>query len=131
MKIRRIIDVEETIRAALTEYITAYVRPLPRDFEVPSILVTSVGGTEQNYIDTFDVTLDSRADDEGEAHLNLRNAIGIIEKIADDQTTALRSVSINTLAAWGRDPVRQELAMCTARIRVTAHKEIMEVNKHD
>lgn len=127
MKIRRIIDVEETIRAALTEYITAYVRPLPRDFEIPSILITSVGGTEQNYIDTFDVTLDSRADDEGEAQLNLRNAIGIIEKIADDQTTALRSVSINTLATWGRDPVRQELAMCTARIRVTAHKEFTEV----
>jgi len=129
MKIKRFIDIEETIRAALTDYIKAYVRPLPEDFAVPSVLITSVGGIEQNDIDTFYVTLDSRANDEETAMNNLRNAIGIIEKIAEDQTTALRFVTVNTLASWGRDPVRQELSMCTARIRVIAHKEVTEVNK--
>lgn len=129
MKIKRFIDIEETIRAALTDYIKAYVRPLPEDFAVPSVLITSVGGIEQNDIDTFDVTLDSRANDEETAMNNLRNAIGIIEKIAEDQTTALRFVTVNTLASWGRDPVRQELSMCTARIRVIAHKEFAEVYK--
>lgn len=127
MIIERNIDVEEEIRTALTEHIKAYVRPLPKDFEVPSILITAVGGSEDNRIDTFDVTLDSRADDECTAQLNLRNAIGIIKKAAKSQQTALRYVTINALGSWGRDPVRQELAMCTARIRVIAHTEITEV----
>lgn len=131
MKIKRFIDVEEEIRVVLTEYIQAYVRPLPKDFIIPSIEITSVGGSEVNEIDTFDVTLDSRAEDEYTAQLNLRNAVGIIEAIAESQTTKLRHVTVNTLASWGRDPVRQELALCTARIRVTAHKEITEVEKNE
>ena len=131
MIIERIIDIEEEIRAALTEYIQSYVKPLPKDFIVPSIEITSVGGTENNEINIFDVTFDSRAADEYTAQLNLRNAIGIIEAIAENQTTAVRHVSVNTLATWGRDPVRPELAMCTARLKVVAHKETVEVNKHD
>ena len=127
MKIKRFIDIEDEVRLALTDHIKAYVRPLPKDFEVPSILITAVGGSEINEIDTFDVTLDSRANDEKTAYDNLRNAIGIIEKVAESQETALRYVTINTLASWGYDPVRQELAMCTARLRVIAHKEITEV----
>ena len=128
MIIERFIDIEEEIRKTLAEHMQAYVRPLPKDFDVPSILITSVGGVEQNKIDTFDVTLDSRAYDEETAQLNLRNAIGIIEKVAESQKTLLRYVTINTLASWGKDPVRQELAMCTARLRVVAHKEIAEVD---
>lgn len=127
MKIKRFIDIEEEIKVALTDYIKTYVRPLPKDFTVPSILVTSVGGSETNSIDAFEVTLDSRANEEATAQENLRNAIGILEKVAESQQTPLRYVTINTLMSWGRDPVRQELAMCTARIRVVAHKELVEV----
>lgn len=127
MTIERSIDVEEAIRASLTQYIKAYVRPLPKDFEVPSILVTAVGGSEANTIDTFDVTLDSRAEDEETALENLRNAVGIVKEIAKSQSTALRYVSVNTLGSWGRDPVRPELAMCSSRLRVIAHTEFVEV----
>lgn len=127
MKIKRVIDVEEEIRSNLSDYMTTYVRPLPDDFTVPSILITAVGGSEANEISAFDVTVDSRANDEETAQLNLRNAVGIIQAIAESQQTALRYVTVNTLMSWGRDPVRQELAMCTARIRVYAHKETTEV----
>lgn len=129
MKIERFIDIEDEIRQVLAPYMTAYVRPLPKDFIVPSILITWVGGTENEKIDTFDVTIDSRAEDEDTAQLNLRNAIGIIEAVTKTQTTALRYVTINTLGSWGHDPVRQDLAMCTARLRVTAHKEITEITE--
>lgn len=129
MKIERFIDIEDEIRQALAPYMTAYVRPLPKDFTVPSILITWVGGTETEKIDTFDVTIDSRAEDEGTAQLNLRNAIGIIEAVAQTQETVLRYVTINTLGSWGRDPIRQDLAMCTARLRVTAHKETTEITE--
>ncbi len=127
MNIERYIDVEEEIRGALTGYIKTYVRPLPADFIVPSIEVTAVGGTEEHKIDTFSVTLDSRAKDEETALTNLRNAIGILESIAKGQATALRYVELNTLGSWGKDPVRPDLAMCTARLGVIAHKEIVEV----
>ncbi len=127
MEIERSIDVEEAIRASLTPYIKTYVRPLPKDFEIPSILVTAVGGTEANTINTFDVTLDSRAEDEETALENLRNAVGIVKEIAKSQSTALRYVSVNTLGSWGRDPIRPELAMCSSRLRVIAHTEIVEV----
>ena len=127
MRIERSIDVEEAIRASLTNYIQTYVRPLPKNFTVPSILVTAVGGSESNRIDTFDVTLDSRAEEEDTALENLRNAVGIVKEIARGQQTALRYVSVNTLGSWGRDPVRPELAMCSARLRVIAHTEFVEV----
>ena len=127
MKIKRNIDIEETIRAAIANNITAYVRPLPADFTVPSILITQVGGSEADDIDTFEVTIDSRAGDEETALTNLRTAIGIIRHAAETQTTDLRYAAINTLASWGRDPVRPELAMCTARLRVVAHIETTEV----
>ena len=127
MRIERNIDVEEAIRASLTNYIQTYVRPLPKNFTIPSILVTAVGGSESNRIDTFDVTLDSRAEEEETALENLRNAVGIVKEIAKGQQTALRYVSVNTLGSWGRDPVRPELAMCSARLRVIAHTEFVEV----
>lgn len=129
MKIERFIDIEDEIRQTLNPYMTVYVRPLPKDFIVPSILVTWVGGTEKEKIDTFDVTIDSRAEDEYTAQLNLRNAIGIIEAVTKTQKTALRYVTINTLGSWGHDPVRQDLVMCTARLRVIAHKETIEITE--
>lgn len=129
MNINRSIDVEEAIRVSLGEYMQTYVRPLPAKFVVPSVEISAVGGSELDTIDTFDVTLDSRAEIEAEALENLRNAIGIITEIAKSQTTALRVVNVNSLGSWGKDPVRPELAMCSARLRVIAHVETVEVTK--
>ena len=128
MKIDRSIDVEEEIRVALKEYIKTYARPLPANFEVPSILVTVVGGTTENTVDYFDVTLDSRASEDATALENLRNAAALVVKIAHNQQTKLRFAEITNLGSWGKDPVRPELAMCTARLRVLAHIETVEVN---
>ena len=128
MKIDRSIDVEEEIRVALKEYIKTYARPLPANFEVPSILVTAVGGSTENTVDYFDVTLDSRATEDATALENLRNAAALVVKIAHNQQTKLRFAEITNLGSWGKDPVRPELAMCTARLRVLAHIETVEVN---
>lgn len=129
MKINKSIDVEEEIRASLNDYIKAYVRPLPANFDVPSILITAVGGTDENTIDYFDVTLDSRAEEGATALENLQKAVGIVIAIAKSQTTKLRFAKVNSLGSWGRDPVRPDLAMCSARLRVLAHIETMEVSK--
>lgn len=127
MIINRSIDVEDEVRQALSGHIKAYCRPLPKDFTVPSILVQQVGGTDANTIDSFEVVLDARAETDAEANEILRNAIGILKAVTANQTTALRHVSVNSSGSWGNDPVRPDLAMCSARIRVIAHEERTEV----
>lgn len=127
MIINRSIDVEDEVRQALSGHITAYCRPLPKNFTVPSILVQQVGGTDANTIDSFEVVLDARAETDAEANETLRNAIGILKAVTANQTTALRHVSVNSSGSWGNDPVRPDLAMCSARIRVIAHEERTEV----
>jgi hypothetical protein len=127
MIINKSIDIEEEIRTALTPYLTAYCRPLPKDYALPNILVTQVGGTVSDNIDVFSVVLDSRADSEAEALDTLNTAIGIIKQVAKEQTTALRHVTINTSGSWGNDPVRPDLSMCSARIDVVAHQITEEV----
>ena len=124
VQIRRSVDIEDEIRIALKSYMTAYCRPLPANFSTPCILISQVGGTDANgQIDTFEVTLDARATDEGTANETLRNAIGLLRKAAEDQTTAIRFVLVNTSGSWGADPARPDLAMCSARISVVAHLE--------
>lgn len=127
MIIQRSIDIEDIIRAALSDHLTIYCRPLPKDFTLPCILVQQVGGSDINTIDQFAVVLDSRADTEAEALEYLRNAVGILRKVAQLQTTAIRYVSVNSSGSWGNDPVRPDLAMCSARLDVTAHLENAEV----
>ena len=127
MVINKSIDIEEEIRTALTPYLTAYCRPLPKDYALPNILITQVGGTTTGTIDTFSVVLDSRADSEAEALDTLNRAIGILKQVAKEQTTALRHVTINTSGSWGNDPVRPDLSMCSARIDVVAHQITEEV----
>lgn len=127
MIINRSIDVEDEVRQALSGHVKAYCRPLPKDFTVPSILVQQVGGTDANTIDSFEVVLDARAETDVEANETLRNAIGILKAVTANQTTALRHVSVNSSGSWGNDPVRPDLAMCSARIRVIAHEERTEV----
>lgn len=127
MIINKSIDIEEEIRTALTPYLTAYCRPLPKDYALPNILITQVGGTTVKTVDTFSVVIDSRAASEAEALDTLNTAIGIIKQVAKEQTTAMRHVTINTSGSWGNDPVRPDLSMCSARIDVVAHQTTMEV----
>lgn len=127
MKILRSIDIEDEVRMALSDYLTIYCRPLPQDYTLPCILVQQVGGFDTDTIDNFSVVLDSRADTEAEALEYLRNAVGILRRVAQLQTTAIRYVEVNSSGSWGSDPVRPDLAMCSARLSVTAHLEKVEV----
>lgn len=123
LEIIRSIDIEDVIRTALSGKFTIYCRPLPSNFTVPSLEISSVGGTEENTVDTFDVVLDARAHEDADANVLLRNAIGALKAIAAAQTTALRHVTVNASGSWGSDPVRPDLAMYSARLRITAHQE--------
>lgn len=127
MIIDKSIDIEDEIRIALTDYLTVYCRPLPAEYELPNILITKVGGTDSQTIDTFAVVLDSRAHTEAAALDYLNTAIGILKQVAKEQTTAIRHVVVNTSGSWGNDPVRPDLAMHSARLEVVAHQTKTEV----
>jgi hypothetical protein len=127
MTINKSVDIEDEVRTALAPRQTAYCRPLPADYSLPNILVTQVGGTDAQTIDTFEVVLDSRAKIEAEAIDYLNTAIAILKQVAREQTTALRYVTVNSSGSWGNDPVRPDLAMCSARLSIVAHQQSMEV----
>ena len=127
MIINKSIDIENEIRLALSNYMTVYCRPLPAEYDIPHILVTQVGGTDRHTIDTFEVVLDSRAETEADALDYLNTAKGILKAVARMQTTALRYIDENSSGSWGQDPVRPDLAMCSARLSVVAHQNKLEV----
>lgn len=114
-------DIEYEVQKALKDYFTIYCRPLPENYTLPNLLVTQVGGNDTNTIDFYEVVIDSRAETEGEANEYLRFALGALKQIVKDQSTVLRSMRINTSGSWGNDPVRPDLAMCSARIELWAH----------
>lgn len=121
MDIKLSIDIEDEVRKALSPFLQSYCRPLPKELITPSISVTVVGGSDANDIDTFEVTLDSRAKEEAEAYELLRRAIGILKAVAREQTTAIRHITVNSSGSWGNDPARPDLAMCSARLQITTH----------
>lgn len=128
MEINKNIDIEEEVRQALEPYIKAYVRPLPANYTLPNILISQVGGTQSQTISHFAVVLDSRDASEAGALDTLNTAIGILEQVAREQTSALRYVTVNSSGSWGKDPVRPDLAMCSARLEIVAHQVKQEVN---
>lgn len=128
MEILRSIDIEDTVREVLTDHLTTYCRPLPKNYTLPCILVSQVGGSDTNQVDTFEVVLDSRAEDEATALLTLRNALGVLRQAEKNQNTPINSIIVNSSGSWGSDPVRPDLAMCSARVRVTAHMESTIIN---
>ena len=123
IEIERSYDIENEIRNVLSPYLTCYCRPLPEKFKIPSVLVTQTGGTDLDHIDSVTVVLDSRAEHEAEALETLRNALGIIRKAVKDQTSALRHLEVISSGSWGADPVRPDLAMCSATVQFVAHLE--------
>lgn len=127
MIINKSIDIEDEVRQALEDHLTVYCRPLPADYSLPHILVTWVGGSVNQTIDTFEVVLDARAKSEAEAVDYLQTAKGILKEVAKQQTTSIRVVNENTSGSWGADPVRPDLAMCSARLSIVAHQKSVEV----
>lgn len=127
MIISKSIDIEDEIRQALDPYLSVYCRPLPASYTLPHILISQVGGSESQTIDTFSVVLDSRAETEAEALDYLNEAKAILKQVAKEQTTALRHITVNSSGSWGRDPVRPDIAMCSARIEAVAHQTKTEV----
>lgn len=135
MTISKSIDIEETLRAALAaQGVAVYVRPLPKTYALPCVLIQQTGGSSvQNWagvglVDQFTVVVDSRAESEAEALDLLNEVIARIETTAAAQSTQIRHVEINSMASWGSDPARPDLALCTATILVTARRVITEVN---
>lgn len=129
MNILKPVDIENEIRLALKDYLTAYVRPLPKTYTLPNVLITATGGRSTDTIDTFTVSLDARAETDADAFDTLGTALGVLEKQAQNQIGALRHVTINSLARWGADPVRPDLKLCTATVLVTVHREACEITK--
>lgn len=127
MDIQRSCDIEDVIRQALGTYLNAYVRPLPKTFNKPCVLITQVGGSERDQIGTYDITLDCRADTDASANETLRNAIALLRKIAKEQTTAIATCDVNSSGSWGSDPVRPDIKLCSARLTVTAHLETITI----
>lgn len=123
----RPIDVEDAVRSELVAGgLTAYCRPLPASYALPSILVTATGGNQEtdwhgiDVLDNFTVNLTCRGEDNGTTLEYLRNAIGILQNSAGG---TLASVRVNSIYSWGRDATRPELAMCASTIIVTARPE--------
>lgn len=129
MKINRSIDIEDEVRKALSPYMAAYCQPLPAEYDLPNIIVHKNGGTDSDTIDTFTVSIDSRAKSYAEADETLRNAIGVLKKTAELQTTQIRHVEVNTFGSWGSDPVRPDLSMCSATLLITAHQEVIDLQE--
>lgn len=126
--IRRSVDIEDEIRKALKNYMTAYCRPLPANYSLPCILITQIGGSDvEGQVDTFNVTLDARAKEAADANETLRNALGILRKVTEEQATPLRHIVVNSSGNWGSDPVRPDLAMYSAQISVVVHQETITI----
>ena len=123
MQIQTSVDIEYEVQKILDSFLTVYCRPLPADFTTPCILVTQVGGSDRDTIDNFQIVLDSRAQRASQAIELLNKAVGILRKVARDSTTPVRHIQVTSSGSWGVDPVRPDIAMCSARLSVTAHLE--------
>lgn len=129
MNIQIPVDVENEVRLALTDFFEIYCRPLPEKYGLPSLLVTSTGGTSKDTIDTFVVILDCRAETDASACDYLNKALGVLQQRADEQFGALRNVTVNSLARWGSDPARPDLKLCTVTVLVTCHREAATISE--
>ena len=131
MRINLSIDIEDATRQALSDHIqeSVYCLPLPESLSIPCVSISCTGGDSIDTIDTFQVSLDSRAELEEDALELLRRSIGILQAVAKQSNTPIRTVKINALFSWGQDPARPDLAMCGATLLITAHQTTMEIEE--
>lgn len=123
MIVERSIDIEDEIWKALKDYFNITTRPLPKEITKPLLLVTTVGGSEiEKAVNAYEVVLDARAATEEEAINLLLDAVATLDQIAKNQNTPIAYVVNTSSASWGKDPVRDDLALCSARMTVYAHK---------
>ena len=127
IQIQTSVDIEYEIQKILASYMTVYCRPLPVGFTMPCILVTKVGGSDRDTIDNTEIVLDSRAERESQAIALLNKAVGILRKVSRESTTPVRHIQVTSSGSWGVDPVRPDIAMCSARVSVTAHLETITI----
>lgn len=127
IQIQTSVDIEYEIQKILAAYMTVYCRPLPAGFTMPCILVTKVGGSDRDTIDNTEIVLDSRAERESQAIALLNKAVGILRKVSRESTTPVRHIQVTSSGSWGVDPVRPDIAMCSARVSVTAHLETITI----
>ena len=127
MQIQTSVDIEYEVQkildSFLASYMTVYCRPLPANFSMPCILVTKVGGSDRDTIDNAEIVLDARAERESQAVTLLNKAVGVLRKVSRESTTPVRHIQVTSSGSWGVDPVRPDIAMCSARLSVTAHLE--------
>ena len=123
MQIQTSVDIEYEVQKILDSFLTVYCRPLPADFTTPCILVTQVGGSDRDTIDNFQIVLDSRAQRASQAIALLNKAVGVLRKVSRESTTPVRHIQVTSSGSWGVDPARPDIAMCSARLSVTAHLE--------
>ena len=127
-------DVEELIRDILAKAFTAYCAPLPARYNLPCLLVQSVGGNSDaassgiGKVDHTTVTIDSRAECEADALDTLQKAVALLEAKCG---TELSHAAVNSLYSWGSDPVRPDLAMCTAALIITTHRDDITLDVED
>jgi len=129
MIIYKSVDIEDEIRQALEEYVVAYVRPLPENFTVPSVLIELMGGTSENTIDTFLVRISARAKENAGALALLQTVLGILKEQTNSQFGELRFSDEQNLMSWGNDPVRPDLCLCQATVNVLAHKQKVDLDE--
>lgn len=120
--IKRSVDIEDVVRAALSEHMTAYCNPLPANYSLPFIRVSGAGGSESDTIDSFVVALEGYADNEAEACEITRNAVGVLKYAAATDPT-IRYVEENTKAQLFDDPIRPDLSRYRTTVIVVAHIE--------
>lgn len=126
MIIERSIDIADVVRAALSDYMTAYC-VIPAKVQTPFVRVTAAGGFEKNKIDTFAVGIEGYGKRDGQACELTRNAVGILRKVAADQSTAIRFVRETSKPVRYPDPIRPDLVRYRTTLFITAHLETIDL----
>ena len=126
MTIERSIDIADVVRQALSPHMTAYC-VIPAKVTAPFVRVTAAGGYERNKIDTFTVGIEGYAKRDGQACELTRNAVGILRKVASEQTTAIRFVREAAKPVLYPDSIRPDLVRYRTTLFITAHIETVDI----
>ena len=126
MTIERSIDIANVVRTALSDYMTAYC-DIPAKCQTPFVRIKEAGGYEKNKIDTFTVGIEGYGNRAGQACELTRNAVGILRKVASEQTTAIRFVREATKPVLYPDPIRPDLVRYRTTLFITAHIETVDI----